>query len=206
MLDNIESLGHACIRFNKENKVIYVDPFNIKKEYNDADIIFITHSHYDHYSYKDIVKVIKDDTIMVVTTDLYEEVSKYCNAIAVEPNKEYTVSGINFKTVWAYNSDNSFHPKESNWVGYIIRLEGNKYFIAGDTDITEDNKVVRCDVAFVPVGGTYTMNSTQAAKLVNIIGPAVAVPIHYGSIIGNEENALDFIEEVDGGTRIYMMM
>ena len=82
-------------------------------------------------------------------------------------------------------------------MGYIIELDGNKYYIAGDTDINEDNKLVKCDVAFVPVGGTYTMTASEAAELINIIKPKIAVPIHYGSIVGDEEDALTFIDEVD---------
>ena len=114
--------------------------------------------------------------------------------ITVESNKEYMVQGIKFETIPAYNTNKTFHPKENDWVGYIITLDGIRYYIAGDTDITEENRKVKCDVAFVPVGGTYTMNYSEAAELVNIIKPKIAVPIHYGSVVGTKQDATDFIK------------
>ena len=87
-----------------------------------------------------------------------------------------------------------FHPKENNWVGYIITIDEVRYYIAGDTDITEENKKVKCDVAFVPVGGTYTMDFKEAAQLINIIKPKFAIPVHYGSVVGSKQDATDFIK------------
>ena len=114
--------------------------------------------------------------------------------ITVEPNQKYMVQGIKFETVPAYNTNKIFHPKENGWVGYVIEINGIKYYIAGDTDITEENKKVKCDVAFVPVGGTYTMDFKEAAQLVNQIQPKVAVPIHYGSLVGTKQDAEEFIK------------
>lgn len=196
MLENIEVLCHSSIRINKE-KVIYIDPFKINKNYNDADIIFITHDHYDHYSEEDIDKVIKEDTTIVIPKDLLKKLLKKGinkNAIIVaEPNKKYETQGINFNTIPAYNINKKFHPKENNWLGYIITINNVKYYVAGDTDITDENRKVKCDVAFVPVGGTYTMDFKEAARLINEIKPKIAVPIHYGSIVGTEQDARNFI-------------
>ena len=196
MLENIEVLCHASIKFNRE-KIIYFDPFKIEKEYHDADIIFITHSHYDHFSEEDIQKVKKLDTKIVVTKDLYDRTKKLGfkeeNILEVIPNKNYYMDNITIKTIPAYNTNKNFHPKENNWVGYLIEINGITYYIAGDTDITEENQKVRCDVAFVPVGGTYTMTAQEAAELVNIINPKVAVPVHYGSIVGTKQDATNFI-------------
>lgn len=196
MLENVEVLCHSSIRINKE-KVIYIDPFKINKNYNDADIIFITHDHYDHYSEEDIDKVIKEDTTIVISKDLLKKLLKKGinkNAIIVaEPNKEYETQGINFNTIPAYNINKKFHPKENNWLGYIITINNVKYYVAGDTDITDENRKVKCDVAFVPVGGTYTMDFKEAAQLINEIKPKIAVPIHYGSIVGTEQDARNFI-------------
>lgn len=196
MLENIEVLCHSSIRINKE-KVIYIDPFKINKNYNDADIIFITHDHYDHYSEEDIDKVIKEDTTIVISKDLLKKLLKKGinkNAIIVaEPNKEYETQGINFNTIPTYNINKKFHPKENNWLGYIITINNVKYYVAGDTDITDENRKVKCDVAFVPVGGTYTMDFKEAARLINEIKPKIAVPIHYGSIVGTEQDARNFI-------------
>ena len=99
---------------------------------------------------------------------------------------------INFKTIPAYNTNKQFHPRENNWVGYLIELNNITYYIAGDTDITEENKKIKCDIAFVPVGGTYTMDFKEAANLINIIKPKIAIPIHYGCIVGNKEDGINF--------------
>ncbi len=197
MLNNIEVLYHSSIRINKE-KTIYIDPFKIDRNYNDADIIFITHDHYDHYSEEDIDKVINENAVIVIPEELLTKVLKKGinkNAIiTVEPNQKYMVQGIKFETVPAYNINKTFHPKENDWVGYVIEINGIKYYIAGDTDITEENKKVKCDVAFVPGGGTYTMDFKEAAQLVNQIQPKVAVPIHYGSVVGTKQDAEEFIK------------
>lgn len=197
MLNNIEVLYHSSIRINKE-KTIYIDPFKIDRNYNDADIIFITHDHYDHYSEEDIDKVINENAVIVIPEELLTKVlKKGINKdaiVTVEPDKKYMVQGIKFETVPAYNTYKTFHPKENGWVGYVIEINGIKYYIAGDTDITEENKKVKCDVAFVPVGGTYTMDFKEAAQLVNEIQPKVAVPIHYGSVVGTKQDAEEFIK------------
>lgn len=200
MLENIEVLCHSSIRFSKK-KIIYFDPFKIEKNYNDADVIFITHDHYDHYSEEDIDKVVKGDTIIVVPEDLKTKLLKKGlkekNIITVRPNENYTVKNIEFKTIPAYNVNKQFHPKENAWVGYLLEIEGVTYYIAGDTDITEENKKVKCDVAFVPVGGTYTMDYKEAAELINEIKPKVAVPTHYGSIVGSKKDGIKFSKLVN---------
>ena len=195
MLENIEVLCHSSIRINKE-KVIYIDPFKIDKNYNDADIIFITHDHYDHYSEEDIDKVKKEDTIIVapeeLLTKLLRKGFRQDYIITVDSDEEDMVEGIKFEIIPAYNTNKQFHPKENGWVGYIVEIRGIRYYIAGDTDITEENKKVKCDVAFVPAGGTYTMDFKEAAELINEIKPKIAVPIHYGSVVGTKQDAEDF--------------
>lgn len=195
MLNNIEVLCHSSIKINK-GIIIYFDPFKIEKNYNDADIIFITHDHYDHYSEEDIDKVIKNNTIIVSPVDLLEKLLnkglKKENIISVKPYEDYNIRNLKFNTIPAYNTNKQFHPRKNNWVGYLIELEGITYYIAGDTDITEDNKKIKCDVAFVPIGGTFTMNYQEASELINTIKPKIVVPIHYGSIVGTKEDAINF--------------
>lgn len=197
MLEDIQVLCHSSIKISK-GKVIYIDPFKIDNNYNDADIIFITHDHYDHYSEEDIDKVKKANTLIIVPEELLTKVLRkgfrQDYIITVVPNQKYMVEGIKFETVPAYNTNKQFHPKENEWVGYIIEIKGVKYYIAGDTDITEENKKVKCDVALVPVGGTYTMDFKEAVYLINEIKPKIAVPIHYGSIVGKMQDATDFIK------------
>ena len=190
MLDKIEVLIHSSIKFSK-GLIIYFDPYKIDRDYHDADIIFITHDHYDHYSPLDIKKVIKDDTIIVAPQDIGEKLSTN-NVIGVVPNKNYEVLNIKFKTIPAYNVNKNFHPKENNWVGYLLEYNNIKYYIAGDTDITKENQDIVCDVAFVPIGGVYTMDYQEAAKLINKIKPRIAVPTHYGLIVGNKDDGIKF--------------
>ena len=202
MLNNIEVLCHSSIRMNK-GKIIYVDPFHIEENYQDADIILITHSHYDHFSEEDIEKVRKAGTKIYVTEDYVENARQLGfsenKIIGVKPNQTYYEGNIEINTVPAYNVNKQFHPKENNWVGYILKIDGISYYIAGDTDITEENKKIKCDVAFVPVGGTYTMTAKEAAELVNIIKPKVAIPIHYGDIVGTKEDAITFVNSLEDG-------
>ena len=202
MLNNIEVLCHSSIKMDK-GKIIYVDPFHIKENYKDADIILITHSHYDHFSEEDIEKVRKADTKIYVTEDYVENAKSIGfsenKIVGVKPYQTYHEETIEINTVPAYNVNKQFHPKENNWVGYILKIEGISYYIAGDTDITEENKKIKCDVAFVPVGGTYTMTAKEAAELVNIIKPKVAIPIHYGDIVGTKEDADTFVNSLEDG-------
>ena len=197
MLENVEVLYHSSIKI-KDNKIIYIDPFKIDKDYNDADIVFITHDHFDHYSEEDIDKVINENTTIIIPEELLTKIlRKGINknaVITVESNKEYMVQGIKFETIPAYNTNKTFHPKENDWVGYIITLDGIRYYIVGDTDITKENRKVKCDVAFVPVGGTYTTDFKEAAQLINELQPKIAVPIHYGSVVGTKQDATDFIK------------
>ena len=209
MLENIEVLYHSSIRINKD-KIIYIDPFKIDKNYNDADMIFITHDHYDHYSEEDIDKVKKANSIFIVPENLLKKLIKKGindeNIITLAPEDIEIIDGIKIEAIHSYNIDKPFHPKEKNWLGYIIEIDGVRYYISGDTDITRENKKVKCDVAFVPVGGTYTMNFSEAAQLVNIIKPKIAVPIHYGSIVGTKQDATDFIKLLYPTTKGIILM
>ena len=209
MLKNIECLGHATIKIKDNGKIIYFDPFKIKEASNDADIIFITHEHYDHFSEEDIIKVKKENTKIVLTEDIYLRALELgfseTNIMQVEPNKSYIIENIKFDTVLSYNVNKQFHPKQNNWVGYIIEINNVKYYIAGDTDITEENKKVKCDVAFLPVGGTYTMTAEEAANLANEIQPKIVVPIHYETLVGTREDAEKFRQMIKENIRCEIM-
>ncbi len=190
MIENIEINCHSSIKINK-GKVIYIDPFKIENEKYDADIIFITHDHYDHYSPEDIEKIIKENTIIVAPKTV-KALSKMKNVVSVEPKNTYEVEGIKIETIPSYNVNKQFHQKQNDWVGYILEIEGVRYYIAGDTDITPENRQVKCDVAFVPIGGTYTMDYKEAAQLINEIKPKIVIPEHYGSVVGTKEDAIKF--------------
>lgn len=209
MLENIEVLCHSSIKISN-GKTIYIDPYKIEKDYKDADLIFITHGHFDHYSEIDIDKVRNENTVIIVQEDLLKKVLKQGfkqdYIITVDPGDIEMIEGVRFETIAAYNTNKQFHPKESGGVGYVIEVAETRYYIAGDTDITEENKKVKCDVAFVPVGGTYTMDFKEAAFLINEIKPKVAIPTHYGSVVGTEKDATDFIRLLHPSIKGIIMM
>ncbi len=177
------------------SKIIYIDPFKIDENFHDADYIFCTHSHYDHFSREDINKILKDTTKIITVESAKEDAEKLVkeeNVMTVLPGNSYKINDIEFETTYAYNENKPFHPKENNWVGFIINLDGTKYFIAGDTDNIKELQDVKADVAFIPVGGTYTMNYEEASKLANKIDVKTIVPTHYGSVVGKKEDGEKF--------------
>lgn len=194
MNERLQVLCHSSIKIIGD-KIIYFDPFNIKKNFNDADYIFCTHSHYDHFSPEDINKVKNTNTKLIVTKDIIESATKLIsknNIISVRPNEEYKIDNLVIKTVPAYNKVKKFHPKENNWVGYIVEINGQKYYIAGDTDNIEELHNIKCDVAFLPVGGTYTMDYKEASELANVINAKLVIPTHYGEIVGDKDDGIKF--------------
>lgn len=192
MIDNIELFAQSALKIKWHNKNIYFDPFKIDKNYNDADYIFITHSHYDHFSKDDILKVKNDNTKIIVTSDLIDKVKGiFKEIITVLPNKDYIVDDINFKTTYAYNINKQFHKKEFNWVGYVLYLDDIIY-VAGDTDFVPELESIKCDIACVPIGGTYTMDKYEASNLIKTIKPKYVIPIHYETIVGSKMDALEF--------------
>ena len=164
MTENIELIAQSAIRIkNQENIIIYFDPFKLEEQYkDDADYIFITHQHFDHFSPEDIIKIKNENTKIIAPRDLEIEIENLDfqkeNILLVEPSKEYSIDGIKFSTLPAYNINKNFHKKEFNWVGYVVEIDNEKIYVAGDTDNTEEARKVVCDIACVPIGGTYTMS------------------------------------------------
>lgn len=198
MLENLEVLCHNSIKITG-SKVIYVDPFRIKENYKDADYIFCTHSHYDHFSKEDIEKLLKDTTKIITVESSKEEAIEIVGnerVIIVEPDNEYNVDNIYFETTYSYNIDKNFHPKENKWVGFIINLDGTKYYIAGDTDNIPEMQNIKCDVALLPVGGIYTMTVKEAAELATTVNAKYVIPTHYGEIVGEKTDGSKFAELV----------
>lgn len=189
------------------NIKIYFDPIKMDRKY-DADYIFITHSHYDHFSKEDILNIKNDNTVIIGPYDIYDKCLEMGfskdRVIKVKPCEEYDYGVIRFKTVYAYNLNKTFHLKESNWVGYVLEFEGKKYYIAGDTDVIMDNLSVlkNIDVAFIPIGGVYTIDALEAAGYVNNIKPKEVVPIHYGMVVGDEKDLKQFILNVSSDIKV----
>ena len=210
MTENIRVLTHSSIRIQSGDTVLYVDPYKVSGRPQDADYVFITHDHFDHFSPEDIEKVSCDKTVLVVPEKMRDKVLQEADEtrgiIPVKPDSPYDINGFSFETVPAYNRLKPFHPKTAGWVGYIFCLDGKRIYVAGDTDATPDARKVRCDVALVPVGGTYTMNASQAAELVNTIRPAAAIPTHYGSVAGSAADAESFRDKVDPAVHVEIKM
>lgn len=206
MLDFITVNTHSSIRIADE-RIIYIDPFKITAEPHDADIILITHDHFDHYSPEDIRKVMNPDTVIVMPAKMRGADNFGLTTKPVSAEDSITVKGISIETIPAYNKLKPFHPKSKGWVGYIINSKENgRIYIAGDTDLTDENSRVKCDIAMLPAGGTYTMNARKAAELANTIRPRYAIPVHYGSVAGKMENGEDFKAAIGSGIEVVLKL
>ncbi|MCR5468010.1 MAG: MBL fold metallo-hydrolase [Lachnospiraceae bacterium] len=210
MTSNIRVLTHSSIRVEGQKTVVYIDPFEIDGAPHDADVVFVTHSHYDHFSPEDIEKISKANTILVAPNSMNGETKKagglVSKIINVTPGEEPEILGVKFQVVRAYNTTSQFHKKEADFVGYIINVDGSRIYIAGDTEANEDNLKVQCDVALVPIGGTYTMDAKAAADFVNRLNPKVAIPTHYGNIVGDASAAEEFAKKVNPGIKVEIKM
>jgi len=204
----IKWLGHAGFKI-ANSKIVYIDPFKVSEvgEEEKADFILITHEHYDHCSIEDVQKLVKQDTIVVTVADCQSKLSSVVNLIKdvklVKPYDELELGEVKIKAMPAYNKDKEFHPKSNEWVGFVVEVNGVKIYHTGDTDLIDEIKGVKADVLLVPVGGTYTMNAEEAAELANTIKPKIAMPMHYGSIVGSKEDALKFKELVKPGIKVF---
>lgn len=200
LFDHVEVLCHSSIRITGE-KTVYLDPFRVAKDYRDADLILVTHDHFDHFSPEDIARVRRPDTPIVVPLSLRERAADlgFSQVTAVVPGDTVTAAGLEIRTVAAYNTNKPNHPRKNGWVGYLFAMNGVRYYIAGDTDDTPEARQVRCDLALFPVGGTYTTDAAEAAQVVNAIRPLAAVPTHYAAIVGSAADARRFMEGLDEG-------
>ena len=201
MTENITVCTQSAIRIGTSEGTVYFDPFQLKGAPHDADFILITHDHYDHFSPDDIEKVSKAETVLVVPEKMVAK-AKEAKALVkrietVTPGILRNIDGLEFETVPSYNVGKVFHPKSAGWVGYILCRDGKRIYVAGDTDANEDVRKVKCDIALIPIGGTYTMDAKQAAEFINTIRPQIAIPTHYGSIVGSKKDAEVFLKHVD---------
>jgi len=187
--------GHASFRIEDAKKHIFIDPFKLPDNIETkADIILITHGHYDHFSPDDIEKIKTPNTIIITTQDVAEKLKgNKGNTFTIKPGQTIDSGKLKISAVPAYNPEKKFHPKANDWVGFMVRLSnGLTIYHAGDSDVTPEMESIKTDIALVPIGGTYTMNAEEAAKIINIIQPKVTIPMHFGGIVGTAKDAENF--------------
>ncbi len=201
MTQNIHWLGHDTFKIVGD-KIIYTDPFKIKKK-DTADIILITHEHFDHCSPEDVAKIQGPNTVIVTTADCAKKLSGKIKI--VKPGDKINVEGIDIEAIPAYNTNKQFHTKDKGWVGYIFTTKGQRIYIAGDTDYIPEMKTIKADIALLPVSGTYVMTAEEAIKAALDIKPKVAIPMHYDSIVGTKEDAKKFANGLKGKIEVVIL-
>ena len=201
LTDNIKVNAQSSICITG-TKTVYFDPFEMAEEPHDADYIFVTHEHYDHFQPESIAKVKKEGTVLVAPLSMKEKALKESgfqeqDCLFLVPGEQKDLEGLSVAAVAAYNKLKPFHPKGKQWLGYIVTMDGVRYYVAGDTDANEDNRKVKCDVALIPIGGTYTMDKKHGADFVANLRPKAVVPTHYGKLVGKPEDGTDFKDYVE---------
>jgi L-ascorbate metabolism protein UlaG (beta-lactamase superfamily) len=192
----IHWIGHASFRLATEDVVLYIDPWKLPSAQPDADLVFVSHAHFDHWSTEDVAAVSRDTTTVIGPADVIESLP---GGRLLRPGDRVESTGACIEGVPAYNVDKDFHPKANDWLGAVITLGGTRIYYAGDTDrIPEMGTLSEVDVALLLVGGTYTMNAAQAAEACQAIGAKTAVPYHWGDIVGTEADAQAFVDATSG--------
>ena len=196
-------LGHSGFQI-KNSKIIYIDPYNIKEGLEKADIILITHSHYDHCSFADLEKIMQEGTRVIAPADCQSTIAKFKIPVKIEliePHGEINLGEVKISALPAYNKDKHFHAQNELWVGYVIKMNDAIIYHAGDTDVIPEMQKLtgykqqgKEFVALLPVGGRFTMSAEEAAEAAEIIKPTLAIPMHWGSIIASEKEAQEFVE------------
>jgi len=195
---HVRRLNHDCFRFEGGGVVVYTDPFKVQGSPRDADVVLISHDHFDHLSPEDLAKVQKKGTAIVAAAACRGKVEGDVRLVKVGDTLE--VKGVAIQAVPAYNVDKKFHPKAAGYVGYVFVLDGTRIYFAGDTDLIPEMAEVTADVALLPVSGTYVMTAREAVDAAARIKARVVVPMHYGDIIGTAKDAKFLEDHWAGGT------
>ena len=198
MLERFTWFKQSAYRWDGDGATVYIDPWGVPEGAPEADVIFITHAHDDHFQPEEIQRLTKKDTQIVAPRDIAAELSG--NVQPVAPGDTVEAGGIKGQALPAYNIAEErleMHPKANGWVGYVLQLGDTTYYHAGDTDHLTDLETISPQVAFVPIGGTFTMDASEAAGLIRIMSPQLAVPMHYGFVVGSPADAERFRQEAD---------
>ena len=193
MIENIHWLGHDSFRL-EGSSTVYIDPWKVGPGAPPADLILVTHDHYDHLSADDIARLATAQTTVIGPAAVTDQLEGL-RVVTVAPGDTVTIGPVVVTAVPAYNIDKFrapgevFHPREAGYVGYVVELDGRRIYHAGDTDAIPEMRDVRCDVALLPVSGTYVMTADEALEAVGMISATVVVPMHFGDIVGSEADA-----------------
>ncbi|MEJ5349136.1 MAG: MBL fold metallo-hydrolase [Desulfosoma sp.] len=201
VLKKIHWLGHDAFRVDG-SKIIYFDPYEIQTGPS-ADVIFISHEHFDHCSPSDVAKIQKPETVIVTDAASAKKLSG--NVRVVRPGDHLELDGVLVKVLPAYNVNKKFHPKTSGMLAFVVTMDGVSYYHAGDTDLIPEMKGLQVDIAFLPVSGTYVMDAEEAVEAAKTISPKVAIPMHYGAIVGSEQDARRFQKALEGQVRVVIL-
>ena len=193
---NLTWLGHDAFRLEVDATVLYFDPFKLKGSPPKADIILVSHEHYDHCSPEDIAKIQKPDTLII--TDSKAAAKLTGRIVRLAPGETHTTGDLKIEAVPSYNINKQFHPAANRWLGFIVTAKGVAIYHAGDTDRIPEMKTFKADIALLPVSGTYVMTADEAAQAALDLKPAVAIPMHYGSIVGDQSDAERFAHLLAG--------
>ena len=195
---HVQRINHDCFRFEGGGTVVYTDPFKVPTAPHDADLVLISHEHFDHLSPDDVAKVAKNGTVIVAAQSCRGKLAGEVRYVT--PGASLTEKGVTVLAVPAYNTDKKFHPKAAGHVGYVFTLDGTTVYFAGDTDLIAEMAEVKADVALLPVSGTYVMTAREAVEAASRIHARVVVPMHYGDIIGTAKDAKFLEDHWAGGT------
>jgi L-ascorbate metabolism protein UlaG (beta-lactamase superfamily) len=204
MLDHIHWLGHAAFRLDGPGVVVYFDPRNLKDPVP-ADVICVTHGHFDHLSVEDLGKVARPGTVIVCPASCVDRaraaVSSKVSVRSMASGQTLQLGTVTVETVPSYNTNKPNHPRNAGNLGFVVEMGGQRVYFAGDTDFIPEMADIRCDVALLPVGGTYTMNADEAAQAAAAIKPKYAVPMHWGEVVGSRADAERFVKLLPQGVQ-----
>ncbi|MFH1630463.1 MAG: MBL fold metallo-hydrolase [Pseudomonadota bacterium] len=199
--DKITWLGHDGFRIDA-GKTVYIDPYQIEGG-PVADVILISHDHFDHCSPEDVQKIQGPDTVVVTEKDSAKKLTG--DVRVVKPGDTVDLGDVKIEAVPSYNTDKDFHPKKNGWLGFVVETEGVKVYHAGDADFIPEMKNLEVDIALLPVSGTYVMTADQAVKAALAINPKLAIPMHYGAIVGDVQDALNFEKALEGKVDVLVL-
>ena len=204
-MEEIQWLGHSSFKIRGKGKVIYIDPYRII-DHEPADFIFITHPHTHHYSMNDLKKIAVEKTNIYAPASCIPELELLPGwSLAVEPENTFSAGNLDITTIPAYNIRSNVHPRGERWTGFIIDFDGMRVYHSGDTDLIPEMSAFRCDVALLPVGGKYTMDVDEALQAVARIRPKVAIPMHWGDIVGTARDAERFREKAPADVQVAIL-